>query len=224
MSSCGPWEANCYLVGAADTDECVVIDAGMDASSVVERLLAESNRTPVAVLASHGHLDHVADAHAVADAHGVPVWIHPADRHLLTDPGAGLGPQGAELVRTLYGSATWPEPSDVREWHDGDEVTLAGVTFRVVEAPGHTPGCVLLLASVGDTVWVFTGDVVFAGSIGRTDLPGGDMATMAASLRDKVLTLSDDVPLLPGHGPSTTVARERATNPYLQASFLEQFS
>src|SRR5665647_658409 len=131
MSSCGPWEANCYLVGATDSDECVVVDAGMDATAVVERLLSESNRTPVAVLATHGHLDHVADAHTVADAYGIPVWIHPADRHLLSDPAAGLSPQAGPLVTALYGSETLPEPADVREWVDADSYDFAGLRWTV---------------------------------------------------------------------------------------------
>lgn len=224
MSSCGPWEANCYLAGAAHSDECVLVDVGMDTSAAAERMIAESGRTLVAVLSSHGHLDHVADAQRVADAHDVPVWIHPADRHLLTDPVAGLGPQMGGLVEALYGSATLPEPVQVREWSDGDRLDLAGLSWGVTHAPGHTPGSVLLRATDGASSYVFSGDVLFAGSIGRTDLPGGSMREMAASLRDVVLTLPYDLAVLPGHGAATTIGREAATNPYLHLSFLEQNS
>lgn len=224
MSSCGPWEANCYLVGAADTHECVLVDVGMDAAETAERLLDESGRTLVAVLATHGHLDHVADAHVVADAHGVPVWIHPADRALLSDPVAGLSQDAAPMVAALYGSRTLPEPADVREWQDADWHAFAGLRWTVLHAPGHTPGSVLLHVSDGRDSRLLSGDVLFAGSIGRTDLPGGSMAQMAASLRDVVLTLPYDLAVLPGHGPATRIGRECATNPYLQLSFLEQNS
>jgi hydroxyacylglutathione hydrolase len=224
MSSCGPWEANCYLVGATDSDECVVVDAGMDAAEAVKRLLADSNRTPVAVLATHGHLDHVADAHTVADAYGLPVWIHPADRHLLSDPVSGLSPELGPLVSSLYGSETLPEPADVREWEDADWHGFAGLRWTVLHAPGHTPGSVLLHASDGVGSCLFSGDVLFAGSIGRTDLPGGSMSQMVASLRDEVVTLPYNLTVLPGHGRSTSIGRECTTNPYLQPSFLEQNS
>jgi len=196
----------------------------MDATDVVDRLVGESNRTPVAVLATHGHLDHVADAHTVADAYGIPVWIHPADRHLLSEPAAGLGAGAGQLVTELYGSETLPEPGDVREWVDADWYGFAGLRWTVLHAPGHTPGSVLLHASDGAESRLFSGDVLFAGSIGRTDLPGGSMSEMAASLRDTVLTLPYDLAVLPGHGPATSIGRECATNPYLQLSFLEQNS
>jgi len=196
----------------------------MDATEVVEGLLRECNRTPVAVLATHGHLDHVADAHTVADAFGIPVWIHPADRHLLSDPAAGLSPEAGPLVTALYGSETLPEPTDVREWVDADWYGFAGLRWTVLHAPGHTPGSVLLHASDGRESRLFSGDVLFRGSIGRTDLPGGSMPEMAASLRDIVLTLPYDLAVLPGHGPATSIGRECATNPYLQLSFLEQNS
>jgi hydroxyacylglutathione hydrolase len=195
----------------------------MDATDVVDRLLVESNRTPVAVLATHGHLDHVADAHTVADTYGIPVWIHPADRHLLSDPAVGLGAGAGDVVTELYGSEI-PEPGDVREWVDADWYGFAGLRWTVLHAPGHTPGSVLLHASDGAESRLFSGDVLFAGSIGRTDLPGGSMSEMAASLRDTVLTLPYDLAVLPGHGPTTSIGRECATNPYLQLSFLEQNS
>jgi len=196
----------------------------MDATAVVERLLGECGRTPVAVLATHGHLDHVADAHTVSDAYGIPVWIHPADRHLLSDPVSGLGPELGPLVSSLYGSETLPEPADVREWEDADWYGFAGLRWTVLHAPGHTPGSVLLHASDGHTSRLFSGDVLFAGAIGRTDLPGGSMSEMTASLRETVLTLPYDLAVLPGHGPRTSIGRECATNPYLQLSFLEQNS
>ena len=166
----------------------------------------------------------MADAHTVADAYGIPVWIHPADRHLLSDPAAGLSPEAGPLVTALYGSETLPEPAEVREWVDADWYGFAGLRWTVLHAPGHTPGSVLLHASDGRESRLFSGDVLFRGSIGRTDLPGGSMPEMAASLRDIVLTLPYDLAVLPGHGPATSIGRECATNPYLQLSFLEQNS
>lgn len=166
----------------------------------------------------------MADAHTVADAYGIPVWIHPADRHLLSDPAAGLSPQAGPLVMALYGSETLPEPSDVREWVDADSYGFAGLRWTVLHTPGHTPGSVLLHASSRRESRLFSGDVLFRGSIGRTDLPGGSMPEMAASLRDIVVTLPYDLAVLPGHGPATSIGRECATNPYLQLSFLEQNS
>ena len=222
MSSCGPWEANCYLVGATEGEECVLVDVGMDAAATAERLLDESKRRLVAVLATHGHLDHVADAHIVADAHGVPVWIHEADRHLLSDPAAGLSPDAGALVAAMYGSDKIAEPADVREWADADWHGFAGLRWTVLHAPGHTPGSVLLHVSDGRESRLLSGDVLFANSIGRTDLPGGSMSEMAASLRDVVLTLPYDLTVLPGHGPATKIGRECVSNPYLQPTFLEQ--
>lgn len=220
----GPWQANCYLVAPAGGDECVVVDAGQDAAPGVRRLLAEHRLRPRGVVATHGHIDHVATAAELADEYNVPLWIHSADRHLLTDPAAGLGPDGAALVRQLL-PAPLAEPARVEELDGVGELKLAGLTFAVTPAPGHTAGSVLLelpYAGSGDVDRVvFSGDVVFAGSVGRTDLPGGDPRVMAATLRDVVLALPDSTALLPGHGPQTTMARERLTNPYLQPSAVE---
>ena len=214
-STCGPWEANCYLVGPDEGSECLIVDAGMDAAGPIREMVGSSGRTPVAVLASHGHLDHVADAHVLADLYGIPVHIHPADRHLLSDPGAGLGPQGPALVEAFYGSAELPEPAQVREWADGETYELAGLSVRVVHAPGHTPGSVLLHVTDGADAQLFSGDVLFAGSIGRTDLPGGSMEQMMATLRETILTMPYDLAVLPGHGTTTSIGQECLANPYL---------
>ncbi len=217
----GPWQANCYIVGADGTDECVVIDPGMHAAASLERLLDGTGRRPVAVVLTHGHLDHVADTAQVADRHGLATYIHPADRHLLTDPLAGIGPALADLVTTMYGTTTLAEPAVVRELTDGQTLDLAGLSWLVQHAPGHTPGCVALTATDGDDSAVYAGDVLFAGSIGRMDLPGGDPADMVTTLTEVVLRWPDDLVVRPGHGPATTLGRERATNPYLQPRFLE---
>ncbi|MFT4218032.1 MAG: MBL fold metallo-hydrolase [Micropruina sp.] len=218
----GPWQANCYLAAAAAGAECVIVDPGVDAFDGVRDAVADHGLTPVGVLLTHGHIDHVASATRVADEWGVPAWIHADDRELLTDPAAGLGPSSASLLAQVLGEVELAEPDDLRFFESGLDV--AGLTFDVLHAPGHRPGCVMLSTRLTghdqlDTV-VFSGDVLFAGSIGRTDLPGGDHAIMLNTLRGPVLDLPDTAAILPGHGQQTVMARERATNPYLQADYL----
>jgi len=203
-----PWQTNCYLVGAADGDECVVIDAGMGAETSVRSAAARHGRTPVAVLATHGHFDHVADAAEL----GLPVWIHSADRRMLADPSWGLAPQ----LDGFVGSC--PEPSDVREFDGLASLALAGVEFELTHAPGHTPGGMLFRVAEADVL--FSGDTLFAGSIGRTDFAVSDPAAMRRTLAG-LLTLPDATTVLPGHGPRTTIGRERAANPFLRPGDLE---
>ena len=218
----GPWQANCYLAASSAGSECVVIDPGVDAYDGVRAAVTEHGVIPVGVLLTHGHIDHVASATRVAQEWGVPAWIHAADRELLTDPVAGLGPASADLLAQVLGDVELTEPDDLRFFETGLDV--AGLTFEVIHAPGHRPGCVMLSTALTghdqlDAV-VFSGDVLFAGSIGRTDLPGGDHAVMLDTLRGQVLDLPDSAAILPGHGQQTVMARERATNPYLQADYL----
>jgi glyoxylase-like metal-dependent hydrolase (beta-lactamase superfamily II) len=150
----------------------------------------------------------------VAGTYDATAWIHPSDRHLLSDPMAGMSPETSQML--LGGDYTWAEPDDVRELADLAELELAGLRFVVDHTPGHTEGSVIFSTPSDDGVDViFAGVTLFAGSIGRTDLPGGDHATMLETLRDKVLALADDVVVLPGHGEQTSIGRERATNPFL---------
>jgi hydroxyacylglutathione hydrolase len=151
----------------------------------------------------------------VCGARDVPAFIHPGDRELLTDPARGFGLNAGQ---ELFGGLTLTEPDDVRELSDGTVLDLAGLSLTVEHAPGHTPGSVTFRTSPSapaDQQVIFTGDLLFAGSIGRTDLPGGDYATILESLARVCLTLPDEVSVLPGHGPRTTIGRERATNPFL---------
>lgn len=219
----GPWQANCYLAAVAVGRECVIIDAGVEAADGVDVLVEENSLRPAAVLATHGHIDHVASASELADRYGVPLWIHPADRPLLTDPAAGLGADSRALLAELL-PGPFREPGRLELFEPGEPLVVAGLEFSVTHAPGHTAGCVLLgLPYSGHPQIrqvVFTGDVVFAGSTGRTDLPGGDPQVMQRTLAGPVLAIPDDTVLLPGHGPQTSMATERATNPYLQPAFL----
>lgn len=209
------WKANCYVVWADDSaTECVVVDPGITAFAVLEGLLAERQSTVSAILATHGHLDHVGDAHLLAAAHDAPVYLAAPDQHLLTRPGDGLGPNGAAMMRQYTGGETLPAIDKVRDYPD--EFTVAGLTVSAFEAPGHTRGSRLLTVDAGGTSVVFSGDVLFAGTIGRTDLPGGSMDEMRETLRRIVEHFPAHTPLLPGHGQPTVLAEELATNPFLQ--------
>ena len=210
----GPWQANCYLLAREQGGPCVVVDPGVDAVDGVRQGLSQYGLTLDAVLLTHGHVDHVPSAAALADEAGVPVWIHEADVDLLTHPLRALSEQSGDILEQMFGTTRFTPPADVRHY-EGD-VLAAGIRFGTTHAPGHTPGCTLLAPELDDARLVFTGDVVFAGSIGRTDLPRGDAFTMASSLVTAVLPLDDEAHLLPGHGPTTTMGAERATNPWLQ--------
>ncbi|PKH41801.1 Glyoxylase, beta-lactamase superfamily II [Nocardioides alpinus] len=212
----GPWGTNCYVVATGPGAECVVIDPGKDAAAGVDEVVREHRLKPVSVLVTHGHVDHMWCVAPVAGTYDATAWIHPSDRHLLSDPMAGMSPETTQML--LGGSYTWAEPDDVRELADLAELELAGLRFVVDHTPGHTEGSVTFRAPYDQldvSEVMFSGDLLFAGSIGRTDLPGGDHATMLRSLTGKVLPLADDIVVLPGHGEQTSIGRERATNPYL---------
>lgn len=212
----GSWGTNCYVVATEPGAECVVVDPGQNAASGVDELIREHRLKPVAVLLTHGHIDHMWSVTPVAGTYDATAWIHPADRHLLTDPMAGISRESAQML--LGGTYEFTEPDDVRELGDGNVLSIAGLEITVDHAPGHTQGSVAFRTPYGDqgiSEVMFSGDLLFAGSIGRTDLPGGDHAQMLTSLRDKVLPLADDIVVLPGHGEQTSIGRERATNPYL---------
>jgi glyoxylase-like metal-dependent hydrolase (beta-lactamase superfamily II) len=218
----GPWGTNCYVVATGPGAECVVVDPGKDAAPGVAEVVREHRLKPVSVLVSHGHIDHMWCVAPVAGTYDATAWIHPEDRHLLADPMSGMSPETAGML--LGGKYEFAEPDQVDELADLQELELAGLSFVVDHTPGHTRGSVTFrtpydvtdhAASQEVSELMFSGDLLFAGSIGRTDLPGGDHPTMLRSLRDKVLTLPDDVLVLPGHGEQTTIGRERATNPFL---------
>lgn len=212
----GSWGTNCYVVATEPGAECIVVDPGQNAASGVADIVREHKLKPVAVLLTHGHIDHMWSVTPVAGSYDATAWIHPADRHLLTDPMAGISRESAQML--LGGKYEFTEPDDVRELADGGVLELAGLQVTVDHAPGHTQGSVAFRTPYGGdgiSEVMFSGDLLFAGSIGRTDLPGGDHAQMLTSLRDKVLPLADDIVVLPGHGEQTSIGRERATNPYL---------
>jgi glyoxylase-like metal-dependent hydrolase (beta-lactamase superfamily II) len=208
---------NCYLVATAPGEQCVVVDPGIGVIDQLDALLAEHRLHPAAVLLTHGHLDHTFSVAPVCGARGITAYVHPGDRELLADPAKGLSP---DLTELFGGRLPYTEPEDVAELPDRGTIEIAGLSITIDHAPGHTPGSVLFRLPEAPARWetqgvCLSGDVLFAGSIGRTDLPGGSMPEMLASLRDRVLPLPDETAVLPGHGPATTIGRERTTNPYL---------
>jgi hydroxyacylglutathione hydrolase len=207
----GAFAANCYLVAPAPGEECVIIDPGQDAERGIEELIDRHRLKPIAVLLTHGHVDHMWSVAPVCGAKGIPAYIHPDDRAMLADPGKGLDLMAQQQ---FLGGMKFTEPDDVRPLADGEVIPLAGLDFRIGHAPGHTEGSVTFRSGADDLDALFTGDLLFAGSIGRTDLPGGDHAAILRSLA-RTLTLPDETVVLPGHGPVTTVGDERQTNPFL---------
>ena len=218
------FDTNCYILAPGPGEECVVVDPGIGVEDAVRETLAEHRLRPAAVLLTHGHLDHV---YAVTPVCGgtTAAYIHTDDRYRLRDPLALVGAPLLAMLEQQFGRrATWTEPDSVVEVTDAQTLELAGLTVDVLHAPGHTEGSVMFrlpgvptgVTGVDVDSTVLSGDVLFAGSIGRTDLPGGDGAAMQRSLRDVVLPLPDTALVLPGHGPATTMDHERATNPYLQ--------
>jgi len=210
----GSFAANCYLLAAAPGEQCLIIDPGQDAEQGIEEIVGRFRLRPAAVLLTHGHVDHIWSVAPVCGARDIPAYIHPDDRALLTDPGRGLALLPGQQ---LFGGITFTEPDDVRPLAGGMELDLAGVRLTVDYAPGHTPGSVAfrLPATGTEPGTLFSGDLLFAGSIGRTDLPGGDYATMMESLARVCLPLPDETEVLSGHGPATTIGRERRSNPFL---------
>jgi hydroxyacylglutathione hydrolase len=217
---------NCYVLAPAAGEECLIVDPGVGVTGALAEVLREHRLRPAAVLLTHGHFDHVYSVTPVCGSAAVAAYIHGEDRYRLKDPLSEVGPELVAMFEQQFGQkASWREPDDVVNLVDGQTLTIAGLDLRVLHAPGHTEGSVMftlpevpegITADVGIGSTVLSGDVLFAGSIGRTDLAGGDGAAMNRSLRDVVLPLADDVLVLPGHGPATTMKLERATNPYLQ--------
>lgn len=216
----GPWGTNCWVLATGAGQECVIVDPGKDAVPGIDEAVREHGLQPVAVLLTHGHIDHVWSVVPVCGARGIPAYVHPDDRAMLADPMAGITGQTRDMLAGMSGG-TLPtaEPDDVRVLTDGLELELAGLRLTVDHAPGHTRGSVMFRRPAGEELppILLSGDVLFEGSIGRTDLPGGSHEAMLSSLAAKVLPLDDETVVLPGHGGTTTIGRERVANPYLTA-------
>lgn len=208
----GVFGTNCYVLASTRGAECIVIDPGMEAVEPLREVLAEYKLKPVAVVLTHGHLDHTFSVVPVCAGYGIAAYIHPDDGAMLADPVKWHGPALASIVAGM----DVPEPEDVVFLTEGDDLDLAGVRLTPRHAPGHTLGSTAFELATDDGPGLLSGDLLFAGSIGRVDLPGGSMSQMIASLARVVLPMDDSTVVLPGHGPATTIGRERATNPYLQ--------
>jgi hydroxyacylglutathione hydrolase len=214
----GSWGTNCYAVATAEGEDCIIVDPGQASIGPLTETLERHQRQPVAVLLTHGHLDHVWSVAPLTAGKGIPAYIHTDDRYRLADiVGTTFSMSREQLMSMTQGALELTEPEDVRVLTDGEALEIAGVPLTVAHAPGHTEGSVAFVSDrEGDRPPVMlSGDLLFAGSIGRTDLPGGDPAAMTRSLTRVVLPLDDDTVVLPGHGEATTVGRERATNPFL---------
>lgn len=202
---------NCWVIAPGVNSECVIIDPGMPlVSDEVSSILAQNNLKPVAVLATHGHLDHTFSIKPLCDGYNIPTLIHPEDRQLLLHPERAVRPEFAQT----FGDLIFAEAQDVREIKNGEKLDLLDLDFEVIHAPGHTRGSIMF--KINEEVLV-TGDVLFAGTIGRTDLPTGSAEAMEQSLRNKVWPLEDSLRVLPGHGRETTIGEERKYNPYLNS-------
>ena len=209
----GAWQTNCWVASTGRGNECIVIDPGMDAMEPLQQLLRDENLKPVAVLVTHGHIDHMWSVFPVADGYGIPAYVHSDDRELLADPIRAVGPQGRMIIEQM--GATFAEPSDVRHLKHGENVNIAGLDITVHHRPGHTAGSLTYTLAAEQPV-MFSGDVLFKNAIGRTDLPSGDPFAMRSSLEAMLAHTDDETLVHCGHGPSTVFADERRSNPYLQ--------
>ncbi|MEA1928881.1 MAG: MBL fold metallo-hydrolase [Candidatus Auribacterota bacterium] len=202
----GPLQANCYVVWDKDGGMAAVIDPGGDQEEIIS-VVEEHNLKPVALINTHGHIDHIAANRAIKEWYDIPLMIHAEDAASLTDSNLNLSALG-------FGRLDSPPPD--RKLEDGDEISVGEVILKVISTPGHSPGGICLLIPRPDQPDVIiTGDTLFAGGVGRTDFPGGSWSRLMASIRDRLLTFPDETIILPGHGPQSTIGEERDSNPFL---------
>ncbi|GBD32856.1 MAG: hydrolase [Gemmatimonadales bacterium] len=197
----GAFAQNGYIVGDPQSGEAVLVDPGEDAELFLRRLATE-RLVLKEVWLTHAHVDHVLGVRRVVEETGVPVYLHPDDLPLYR--------KAAEQAE-WFGITADPPPEPDRQLADGDTLSVGEFTFEVRHLPGHSPGSVVFVGPG----FALVGDVLFAGSVGRTDLPGGDARLLFSGIREKLLTLPDETVIYPGHGPETTIGRERTTNPFL---------
>ena len=202
----GPLQANCYVAACPRTREAAIVDPGGDADRIAARVLEEGLR-PRCIVNTHAHPDHAGANAALKARFGVPVLMHRAEAAML---------RHAEPLLQRLGLPFEPPPPPDALLEDGDAIATGEIVFRVVHTPGHSPGGICLLHDLSSPPILLSGDTLFAGSVGRTDLPGGSQEALEASIRDRILPLPDETLLLPGHGPETTLGRERNSNPYLR--------
>jgi len=197
----GPIMANCFIVGCKETLETAVIDPGDEADKILQ-LVADLDLNIKTIINTHGHFDHVSANKGIHTATNAPILIHALDAPMLEQISASAA---------NWGLSAEDSPLPERTIDDGDTISFGQITLKVMHTPGHTPGGVSLFTDGH----VFVGDTLFAGSIGRTDFPGGDFATLKSSIQDKLFALGDDVRVYTGHGPETTIGHEKQHNPFV---------
>ncbi|MCM2263685.1 MAG: MBL fold metallo-hydrolase [Desulfuromonadales bacterium] len=197
----GPLQVNCYVAACPKTREALVIDPGDDGDRILEAIHSAGWQV-VRIVNTHGHFDHIGGNRAVVEATGAELLIHELDLPLM---------EKAKVHAQLYGLPAEPSPPPGRLLKDGDSIAIGELSFEVIHLPGHSPGGIALLSGLH----LFAGDVLFAGSIGRTDLPGGDHRALIDGIRKRLWCLPGETIVHPGHGPDTTIAREMRTNPYV---------
>ena len=217
------FETNCWILALGTGQECIIVDPGMAKPNLVneiEQKVSELKLKPVAVFITHGHLDHTFSVLQLTKQVPMRTFVTGADRFLLTDPMGALDRGGvSEQFLRAFGVEKFKEPDEIVELEDFSTFEVAGMQITSIFAPGHTKGSVIFTV---ENQQLISGDVLFAGSIGRTDLPTGSASQMRKTLRDRILTLPDGLNVLPGHGGQTTIGTERVRNPYLQDDFLDQ--
>jgi len=194
----GDMQANCYLIARSASAGAIVIDPGADYPKI-ESALNKDDLKPQVIINTHGHIDHIGANHEF----GVPVWIHRLDADHLINP--------MKNGSLIFLQVAYKSPPASRLLEDGEEITVADITLKVIHTPGHTPGGICLKV---DNI-LFTGDTLFAGSVGRTDLPDGSQRKLINSIKEKLLMFDDNTVIYPGHGPSSTIGNEKRTNPFL---------
>ena len=217
------FETNCWVLAPGSGQECIIVDPGMARPNLVneiEQKVSDLKLKPVAVFITHGHLDHTFSVLPLTKQIPMRTFVTGADRFLLTDPMGALDRGGvSEQFLSAFGAEKFKEPDEIVELEDFSTFEVAGMQITSIFAPGHTKGSVIFTV---DNQQLISGDVLFAGSIGRTDLPTGSATQMRKTLRNRILTLPDGLNVLPGHGGQTTIGIERVRNPYLQDDFLDQ--
>ena len=197
----GPLETNCYLVFCPETLECAVVDPGAEGDQII-RLIEKRSFKPTLLLNTHGHIDHIGANKDIKERYDIPFYIHSADSPML------VSVLQSEMG-IFMGAKDSPPPDHFFE--DGEKIEIGKSFLKVIHTPGHSPGSVSFL---GDG-FLLSGDTLFCGGVGRTDLPGGSWQEMVSSINNKILTLPDEMIVLPGHGPHTTVGQEKSSNPFI---------
>lgn len=201
----GPFETNCYVISFPGSRSCWIVDASFEPEPLIEHVRRQ-HLAPETIVLTHAHVDHIAGLGDVRRAFpGTPVLIHEAERAWLESP---------ELNLSVFLGAPVSEAAPDRLLRDGEKLSIAGQTWRVLHVPGHSPGGIALVHDTSHTC--IAGDALFAGSVGRTDFPGSDPRVLARSIRERLYSLPPETRILPGHGPATTIGRERLSNPFVR--------